>query len=120
MFLNLDDKISSSNISNTVVELNIRGWHINTKSWTDPNVINSLNGKIILKKNLSIDPYNSLSSIILHLIQSGSKIKMDYDVIQKFIDLNPPPTKSLNENISNKYRKEAELTYYSALYAYNS
>lgn len=122
LFLNLDDKISSSNISNTELELNIKGWHINTKSWTDPNVINSLNGKIILKKNLLIDPYNSLSSIILHLIQSGSKIKMDYDVVQKFIDLNPPPTKSLNENISNKEKKflDQYLEEITSLYNFDS
>ena len=52
IFLNLDNQSSSIQIDNVNVEMNKQGWHTHTLSWIDPNVINSLNGKIILKKIL--------------------------------------------------------------------
>ena len=81
IFLNLDEKSSNEDIKNTSFYLSKKGWHTNTLSWTDANVINSLKGKIISKKELIENTYDVLSSIILHLIQSGVGIDLNYDLI---------------------------------------
>ena len=89
IFLNLDDTPTVSNIENVNIEIARKGWNIHVKSWTNENVINVLNGKVILKKDLEKDTYDVLSSIILHLIQTGSKIDLNYSVIEKFLEINP-------------------------------
>ena len=52
IFLNLDNQSYFSKIDNVRVEMNKQGWHTHTTSWTDTNVVNSLNGKVVLKKDL--------------------------------------------------------------------
>ena len=54
IFLNLDQKASQQNFNNTSFYLSNKGWHTNTQSWTDANVVNSLRGKVISIKELEI------------------------------------------------------------------
>lgn len=104
IFLNLDNNFDQKTVGKTIFSLSKRGWHTNTQSWKDPNVINSLRGKVILLKDLVSDPYETLSSIILHLIQSGVKIELDYGLIEKYINNNPIlPDEAIN--ISQKEKK---------------
>ena len=51
------------------------------QSWTSSNILNVHKGKVILKKNLISNTFDTLSSIVMHLIQSGSPIDLDYDII---------------------------------------
>ncbi len=108
IFLNLDNHSSFIKIDDVSVEINKQGWHTHTSSWINSNVTNSLNGKIILKKDLILDTFEVLSSIILHFIQSGAKIKMDYNLIKSFIDKNPPEPDSIKIEISQKEKKFLE------------
>ncbi len=108
IFLNLDNHSKFEKINSTDVEINKQGWHTHTLSWIDSNVINSLNGKIILKKDLIENTFEVLSSILLHFIQSGIKIKMDYNLINSFIDRNPPENIKIEIDISQKERKFIE------------
>ena len=104
-FLNLDNHSFFKNINNIDVEFNKQGWHTHTMSWTNTNVINSLNGKVIIKNDLINDTYEVLSSIILHLIQSGANLNMDYKIIDKYIEKYPFEKRSLNIDISQKEKK---------------
>ena len=61
-------------------------------------------GKIILKKDLIREPYETLSSIILHLVQSGVEIELNYDLIEKFVNQNPISNESEIE-VSQKEKK---------------
>ena len=108
IFLNLDNHSSFLKIDNANVEINKQGWHTHTSSWIDPNVINSLNGKIILKKDIISNTFEVLSSIILHFIQSGANIKMDYNLIKDFIDKNPPDNNPIEIDVSQKEKKFIE------------
>ena len=70
IFLNLDDQKTIKNINNVDVEINKKGWHTHTNSWTGSNVLNVHRGKVILKSDLNFNTFDTLSSVILHLIQS--------------------------------------------------
>ncbi len=105
VFLNLDNHSYFTQIDNVKVEINKQGWHTHTLSWTDKSVINSLNGKVVLKKDLDENTFESLSSIILHFIQSGLNIKMDYNIIEEFISKNPSSKSAPQINISQKEKK---------------
>ena len=105
IFLNLDDQSSFVKFNNVDVEINRQGWHTHMESWTDINVMNSLNGKIILKKDLYENTFETLSSIILHFIQSGAKIKMDYNVIKDFLNNNALEKSYDKIEISQKEKK---------------
>ena len=60
--------------------MNKQGWHTHTSSWTDVSVINSLNGKVILKKDLEENTFESLSSImLLYPIRSQNKNGLQYN-----------------------------------------
>lgn len=105
IFLNLDNRSSYFNLEKVTVEINRQGWQTNSKSWIDPNVLNSLRGKIILKSELIENTYETLSSIIFHFIQSGIKIDINYEIIQEFIKNNPVSLKKIEQNISVKEKK---------------
>lgn len=105
LFLNLDEKMQIDTYNNVNIEINKKGWHSHFQSWTDPNVMNSLGGKIILKNELENNTFDTLSSIILHIIQNGSSIKMDYDKIQKFINQNPIIYNPIDIDLSQKEKK---------------
>ncbi len=104
-FLNLDNHSSFTKIDKVDVEINKQGWHTHTMSWIDISVINSFNGKIILKKDIIENTFEVLSSVILHFIQSGTNIKMDYNLIKSFIDSNPPKDNKIEIDISQKEKK---------------
>tara|TARA_B100000963_G_C22514262_1_gene619877 strand:- start:542 stop:1099 length:558 start_codon:yes stop_codon:yes gene_type:complete len=105
IFLNLDQKASLQEHKNSSFYLSKKGWQTNTQSWTDANVINSLKGKIISKKELYNSTYEVLSSIILHLIQSGVEIDLNYDLIDKFVKNNQLKQYDSIYEISSKERK---------------
>ena len=105
IFLNLDHKATLQDYKNSSFYLSKKGWHTNTQSWTDANVINSLKGKIVSKKELQTNSYETLSSIILHLIQSGVEIDLNYDYVDDFVKNNPPGQNDFNDEISYKERK---------------
>jgi len=105
IFLNLDNRSIFFGLKNLTIEINRQGWHTNLSSWKDPNVLNSLRGKIIYKSDLINNTYETLSSVIFHLIQSGIKIEIDYEIIQKFVSSNPAPSKKMEHNISLKEKK---------------
>lgn len=105
IFLNLDQKAFNQNFNNSSFYISKKGWHINTQSWTDANVINSLKGKIISKKELQKNTYEVLSSIILHLIQSGVELELDYDLIDNFVKKTPFVSDEISDDISTKEKK---------------
>ena len=119
IFLNLDNQSYFAKIDNVRVEMNKQGWHTHTTSWTDTNVINSLNGKVVLKKDLNENTFEILSSIILHFIQSGLKIKMDYKIIEEFIDQNPYLENTVEINISRKEKKFIDQYINKIISSYN-
>ena len=75
---------------------------MHTESWTDPNVLSSLRGKIISKKDIINNTFETLSSVILHLIQSGVEMELNYDLIENFTNQNPVPDLELDIDISKK------------------
>ena len=105
IFLNLDHRASLEEHNSSSFYLSKKGWHTNIQSWTDANVINSLKGKIISKKELHNNSYEVLSSIILHLIQSGVKIDLNYDLIDDFVKKNSLTQYDLDDEISSKEKK---------------
>ena len=101
----MDQRATLQDQNKTSFYLFRKGWHTNTESWTDANVVNSLKGKIISTKELKNNSYEVLSSIILHLIQSGVEIELDYDLIENFVKNNSYIDNEANEVISTKERK---------------
>ena len=89
IFLNLDQKTVQKKVKDIDFYLNKQGWHTHAQSWLDANVVNSLRGKIVTIKELQENTYETLSSIILHFIQSGTEIELNYDLIDQFIKKNP-------------------------------
>lgn len=120
IFLNLDQKTSQQDYNNTIFHLSRKGWHTNTQSWTDPNVVNSLRGKIISKRELYNNSYEVLSSIILHLIQSGVEIELDYDLIDDFVKKNSYKQEYFDIEISSKERKFLDKYIFDIIENYDS
>ena len=105
IFLNLDDQKTIKNVNNVDVEINKKGWHTHTNSWTGSNVLNVHRGKVILKSELISNTFDTLSSIILHFIQSGVSIELNYDTINGFISTNPISQDIVDINLSQKEKK---------------
>lgn len=105
IFLNLDNQKSFKKVNNVEIENIKQGWHTHTNSWTGSNVLNVHRGKVILKKDIITNPFDTLSSIILHLIQSGVKIELNYDLINNFISNNPTTKNEEQFDISHKEKK---------------
>ena len=101
----MDQRATLQDQNKTSFYLFRKGWHTNTESWTDANVVNSLKGKIISTKELKNNSYEVLSSIILHLIQSGVEIELDYDLIENFVKSNSYIENEFYEELSTKERK---------------
>ena len=119
VFLNLDHKATLQEYKNSSFYLSKKGWHTNTQSWTDANVINSLKGKIISKRELITNRYETLSSIILHLIQSGVEIELNYDYVDDFVKNNPLDQDDFNDEISSKERKFLDKYVYNIIENYD-
>lgn len=105
VFLNLDKASQDEKYSKVKFKFSNKGWNVHTESWTDPNVLSSLRGKIISKKDILNNTFETLSSIILHLIQSGVEMELNYDLIENFINQNPVPNLELDIDISKKEKK---------------
>lgn len=100
-FLNLDGVVEDEKIRNINFKVSNKGWAAHTLSWFDVNVVNSLKGKIVHNKNLFNETFDTLSSIILHFIQSGVGLEINYQLIEEFIKLNPLE-KQESVELSNK------------------
>lgn len=118
-FLNVDSQTLKEKINGVDVEINKMGWHTHFGSWTSPNVINALKGKIILKKDLINNTFDTLSSIILHLIQSGADIKIDYEFIEKYVSNNKIEPQDNTHSISQKEKKFIDSYVGNILKSYN-
>ena len=105
IFLNLDQKEQNESFSEANFKFPTKGWHIHTESWSDPNVLTSLRGKIISKKDIYNNTFETLSSVILHLIQSGVEMELNYDLIELFIKKNPIAIHKEDVELSNKEKK---------------
>ena len=105
IFLNLDDQKTIKNVNNVDVEINKKGWHTHANSWTGSNVLNVHRGKVILKSELITNTFDTLSSVVLHLIQSGVSIELNYDTINGFISTNPISQDTVDINLSQKEKK---------------
>mgnify|MGYP001451300193 FL=1 len=118
IFLNLDQKVSQYDFGKSSFYLSKKGWHTNTQSWIDANVLNSLKGKIISKKELDNNTYEVLSSIILHLIQSGVELDLDYELIEQFVKNNPSKHDDYFDDISTKEMKFLDKYVFDLIEAY--
>ncbi len=105
IFLNLDQKAQNESYSKVNFKFPSKGWHIHTDSWSDPNVLTSLRGKIISKKEINSNAFETLSSVILHLIQSGVELELNYDLIELFIKNNPIIYNQEGVEVSNREKK---------------
>ena len=105
IFLNLDQKSIDESYVNVKFSSSNKGWPVHTESWTDANVSDSLRGKVISKKEICNNTFEALSSVILHLIQSGVHMELNYDSIEKFITNNSPPKYQEISDLSNKEKK---------------
>ena len=105
IFLNLDNRALTEKIGKTNFSIGKKGWHTHSQSWLDANVINSLRGKTVSIKELCDNTYETLSSIIMHLIQSGVNLDLNYDLIETFIKDNPAPKYNKPEDLSQKELK---------------
>ena len=94
--LNLDQRPIAEKIDDFEFEINRKSWPIFNQSWIDTNVVDSLKGKIIKIEDFYKDPEETLISIVMHLIQSGIKIELNYDLIGAFLSDN-----NFDENIFN-------------------
>ena len=102
LFLNLDNQPSNETIDNFTFTINKQGWYTFNKSWKDENVINSLRGISVKKSDINDSPYEKFSEILMHLIQSGLNIEIDYDLIESYVKTFPPEKNDLNFELSNK------------------
>ena len=105
LFLNLDNQPSTETIENLTFKINKQGWYTFNKSWKDENVINSLRGISIKKSDINNSPYEIFSEILMHLIQSGLNIDINYDLIESYVKTFPPEKNDLNFELSNKELK---------------
>ncbi len=105
IFLNLDQREQDDPHSKVNFKFPTKGWHINSESWSDPNVLTSLRGKIISKKEIYKNTFETFSSVILHLIQSGVEMELNYDLIELFIKNNPIVNDEDDTELSNREKK---------------
>ena len=98
---NLDNKPSEEIIDNLIFKINKQGWHTFSNSWKDENVVNSLRGITIKKEEINNSPYEKISEILMHLIQSGLNIEIDYDLIESYVKTYLPK-KNDDKKLSNK------------------
>lgn len=86
IFLNSDQRPLEINLPHSKHFIPRQSWTTHTNSWSDPNVLNSLRGKIIRYDDLILNSFETLSGVIMHMIQSGINLELDYAIIEKFID----------------------------------
>ena len=99
----MDQKSSLIKYKNSSFYLPTKGWHINTQSWTDANVVNSLKGKIISKKELLGNSYEVL--VLSFFILSNELDELNYELIDNFLNKNTIDKDSSYDEISSKEKK---------------
>ena len=87
------------------IKENRQSWNIYLNSWKDPNVISTYRGLLIPQKDLISAPYETLTKVIFHLIESGIKIDMNYDLIDEYIQGHQIKEENISVDISNKEKK---------------
>ncbi len=87
------------------IKENRQSWNIYLNSWKDPNVISTYRGLLIPQKDLISAPYETLTKAIFHLIESGIKIDMNYDLIDEYIQGHQINEENISVDISNKEKK---------------
>ena len=70
-------------------ENNKQGLDTNINSWTNANVVSTFRGIVFKYEDLIRSPKEVFTDAIGHLIQHGVKIKLSYDIIDKFLEFNP-------------------------------
>jgi len=83
---------------------NRKSWNVHTKSWTDPNVKSTFNGKIIKFEDLLHAPEDVLIEILYHLKESGINIDLKFDVVREFLN-SFTLENEIYEPISNQEKK---------------
>ena len=106
IMFNLDNKPLMDEKLN--IEVTRKSWPIHTSSWTDPNVMNALKGLVLNKRLLLQKDLETYASIILHLKQANIKIKLQYDLIQQYLDENNFINQSNILDLSNNEKKFIE------------
>lgn len=98
LLLNRDGQIplKYNSDKNRYIEENKQGWHTNVTSWTQANVLNTFRGFSLKIEDLILNPKDKFTDIIGHLIQVGLNIKLNYEIIDEFIEQN---SQLLNMNI---------------------
>jgi hypothetical protein len=104
---NFQNSLVSQQLINSKYKVleNRQSWNIHTNSWIDPNVHNTYRGLNICQQDFFSDPHNTLTRAIFHLIQSGIKFEVNYNLIDQFIKENPPHALKSYPDLSNKEKK---------------
>ena len=101
--LNLDDHPIEYKTKKRSLFIYRKGWHIFNQSWSDSNIKDTLNGLIIKYEDLVDNPGEQLSRLVFHLKQTGFDIKVNYDLIESYIEQN----QTLNEeDLKNEFSKK--------------
>ena len=104
---NFQNSSISQHISNSTYQVleNRQSWNINTNSWIDPNVQSTYRGLIIPHQDFFKDPQATFTKVIFHLIQAGIKFEVNYNLIDQFIEENPPQALKSFPDLSKKEKK---------------
>jgi len=108
LLLNRDEKNTFTYNKNKThfFENNKQGWGVNVSSWTNANVLSTFRGMAFKLEDIVNKPQEIFTDIIGHLIQHGVKIKLNYQVIDNFIELN---SNKIRVNIEPKPLSNKEL-----------
>ena len=104
---NFQNSSISQHISNSTYQVleNRQSWNIHTNSWIDPNVQSTYRGLIIPHQDFFKDPQATFTKVIFHLIQAGIKFEVNYNLIDQFIEENPPQALNSFPDLSKKEKK---------------
>jgi len=103
------------------VEINRQDWMTYNDSWTNENVMNGFNGLLIRYEDLIDNPQEVFTSILFHLNQCGLEIKVDHQIVDKFVkNINKTNyNNSINFELSKKELKFLEKNLQSLEEKYN-
>lgn len=89
---------------NSRIYENRQSWNTHTKSWIDPNVKSTFNGKIIKFEDLAKDPEDILIQVLYHLKESGMNLDLNFDLVREFLNTSSLQEEK-NDPISNQEKK---------------
>jgi len=88
------------------LEIVQKGWNIYSKSWNDPDVVNTMRGSLFYKDDFSDNPLETYTNVVLHLRQSGVDVPLNYNTINSYIESMLPNSSDDHEvNLSNHEKK---------------